>query len=602
LRTVRHLLLALLFVGLVALEVAHGIFRLETSRERHRHDTLAAIESAHQEIARLVKDGLDAAREHAAYLARMPAIGRLLRAGEDAPAAREGLRADLLPYVTSFRGIDRVRVLDPDGRETFRCERIGKGAGVLPLPLLGTVPDPEMPALAGAAAPGDVAISSPVTDSARVEVPESDRQVIHFAARISDASHERLGTLALTMYASPLLSAVRRFAPVAGVSSFLVDAKGDYLASADRSREKGSGSAANIRQDHPVAAEHILAGAGRWTEGDTLFLSLEAGDPGSPWRVVALVPGAALEAASRHLRGEYAWVLGSVAVTTLILIAAGAFLVRMSMREVKLREAARFQEREKEMERQMQLSERLGSLGLLTAGVAHEINNPLEGIENYLALLERDQVPPEKRRRYVEMVRYGFHRIRDIVRDLSSFARPAVSEGVADLDLVVAQALKMVGYSKDFKEVAVDLRGFGVPLRVAGDAGRLEQVFINLFLNAARALKGRGAITVTAREIAGGGDAGRVEVSVDDDGPGIPPEVIGKIFDPFFTTTDGTGLGLSISYGILRAHGGTISARNREEGGARFTVNLPAAPAPRRAGAERPPRARVAAGKEEEKS
>jgi signal transduction histidine kinase len=587
LRTFRHFLLAFLFLGLVALEIAHGVFRLNTSRERHRHETLSSIESAHQEIARLVKGGLDAAREHAAYLARMPAIGRLLRSARDDDAAWQGLQADLLPYVTSFRGIDRVRVLDPGGRERFRCERIGMGVGVLPLPLLSAAPDTEMAALAGAAAPGDVAISSLVMDSARVEVPESDRQVLHFAASIADATRkERLGTLTLTMYAAPLLSAVRRFAPIEGVSSFLVDASGDYLASADRSREKGSPGAGNLLRDHPTAADPILAGAERWSDQYDLLLSLPAGDAARSWKIVALVPGAALEAASRHLRGEYAWVLGSVAATTIILIAAGAFLVRMSMHEVKLREAARFREKEREMERRVQLSERLGSLGLLTAGVAHEINNPLEGIENYLALLERDQVAPEKRKRYVEMVRYGFHRIRDIVRDLSSFARPVVSEGAADLDRVVGQALKMVGYSKDFKQVNVDLRGFGTPIMVPGDAGRLEQVFINLLLNAARALKGHGAITVTARAIPGDGAApARVEVAVEDDGPGVPPDVIGRIFDPFFTTTDGTGLGLSISYGIVKAHGGSISAQNRDGGGARFTVELPAAvPASRRAG------------------
>ena len=81
----------------------------------------------------------------------------------------------------------------------------------------------------------------------------------------------------------------------------------------------------------------------------------------------------------------------------------------------------------------MQVSERMGSLGLLTAGVAHEINNPLEGIENCLALLEREPLSRGPQKKYIEMVRYGFHRIRDIVRDLSSFARPAVSDGAADL-------------------------------------------------------------------------------------------------------------------------------------------------------------------------
>jgi signal transduction histidine kinase len=208
--------------------------------------------------------------------------------------------------------------------------------------------------------------------------------------------------------------------------------------------------------------------------------------------------------------------------------------------------------------------------------VAHEINNPLEGIENYLALLEREPATPEKRKRYVEMVRYGFHRIRDIVRDLSAFARPSVLETTADLSRVVAHALRMVGYTKDFKGIQMRIEGLDGPLVVAGDPGRLEQVFINLLLNSAKAMGGAGEVRVVATSTPAEGESvAQVQIVVEDTGPGIPEENLGRIFDPFFTTTDGTGLGLSISYGIIRAHGGTILAQNREEGGARFILRLP---------------------------
>jgi signal transduction histidine kinase len=245
-----------------------------------------------------------------------------------------------------------------------------------------------------------------------------------------------------------------------------------------------------------------------------------------------------------------------------------ARVVEISMRDVT---------RERAMERQLSITERLSSLGLLTAGVAHEINNPLEGIGNYLTLLEKPDAPPEKRARYVEQVRVGFDRIRDIVRDLLSFARPGVERGEADLRQVVERTRKLVSYTKPFESVQLDVRGLEQPLVVPGDRGRLEQVLLNVLLNAATAMGGKGRVAVEARKVERG-FAGEptVRITIDDEGPGIPPENLSRLFDPFFTTTQGSGLGLSISYGIVQAHGGALTASNRSGGGARFVIELPA--------------------------
>jgi PAS domain S-box-containing protein len=244
-------------------------------------------------------------------------------------------------------------------------------------------------------------------------------------------------------------------------------------------------------------------------------------------------------------------------------------VVELSLRDVT---------RERAMERQLAISERLTSLGLLTAGVAHEINNPLEGIGNYLTLLGREDVPQERRVRYLEQVGLGFERIRGIVRDLLAFGRPGVERGEAELGEVVERVRKLVSYTKSAGEVEVRVRGLERPLVVPGDRGRLEQVLLNLLLNASTAMGGRGRITVTAvRDARSAEGEPCVQMLVDDEGPGIPPEHLQKIFDPFFTTTQGNGLGLSISYGILRAHGGTLSASNRPEGGARLKIELPLA-------------------------
>ncbi len=234
---------------------------------------------------------------------------------------------------------------------------------------------------------------------------------------------------------------------------------------------------------------------------------------------------------------------------------------------------------QKEMERQLAIHERLSSVGLLTAGVAHEINNPLEGIGNYLTLLARPSLGADERARYLELVQHGFQRIGDIVRDLLRFARPRNESGRAELGGAVERALKLLRYTEHFRGIEVERSGFDQPIEVVGDAGRLEQLVFNLLLNASQALadsRQPARIWIRAREVRESAAGARaVELCIEDSGPGISPEHLEHLFDPFFTTRGGTGLGLSISYGIARTHGGTLSAENRAEGGARFVVRLP---------------------------
>jgi len=279
-------------------------------------------------------------------------------------------------------------------------------------------------------------------------------------------------------------------------------------------------------------------------------------------RRAALARGEALSVSDVHLRGRSGRPVVADARCAAIEVEDG-LLVQVSLRD---------RTREKEIEQVLAIHARLSSVGLLTAGVAHEINNPLEAIANYLRLLARADAPEEDRRRWLEMVEHGFGHIREIVRDLLRFARPSAELGEADLAQVVERARKLAGYSEKLKEVEVVTEGLDQPLRVVGDAGRLEQVVVNLLLNAGEAMQHRGRIEVSARRAAGDE---AVELRVRDQGPGIPSEIQDRIFDPFFTTTRGTGLGLAVSYGIVQAHGGTLSARNDPAGGAVFTLSLP---------------------------
>ncbi|MCB9914848.1 MAG: hypothetical protein H6828_06815 [Planctomycetes bacterium] len=230
---------------------------------------------------------------------------------------------------------------------------------------------------------------------------------------------------------------------------------------------------------------------------------------------------------------------------------------------------------QKKIEKELVVRERLASIGLLTAGVAHEINNPLEGITNYLRLASRSGLSEETRAESLDQVRYGLDRIRNIVKDLLSFTRPGTEARATDLAIAVKRAAKLTAYSESMKSMTVEFVGLDRPLDVMGDPGRLEQVVFNLLLNAANAMGHRGRITVRASSAATLRGAASISLSVEDEGPGIPAEHMDRLFDPFFTTSEGAGLGLSVSYGIVRAHGGQLSAANRPTGGAVFTVTLP---------------------------
>jgi len=235
----------------------------------------------------------------------------------------------------------------------------------------------------------------------------------------------------------------------------------------------------------------------------------------------------------------------------------------------------------------MARSDRLASLGQLSASVAHEINNPLAGVLNYAMLMERiltpEGIPPgraEEFRSYLQAAAQETARVGRIVTSLLSFARQSTPQRAPhDLEELVRSTIPLVAHRLELQETVLAL-DFAARLPVLScDGSQLRQVILNLLLNAAEALRSGGTITVRGRS----GPAGTVALEVDDDGPGIAREILGRIFDPFFTTKaegGGTGLGLPVVFGIVAAHGGSIELTNRREGGARATVVLPLEPPP----------------------
>jgi PAS domain S-box-containing protein len=235
-----------------------------------------------------------------------------------------------------------------------------------------------------------------------------------------------------------------------------------------------------------------------------------------------------------------------------------------------------------ELERAARQADKLAALGTLAAGLAHELNNPIGIISSRieLMLLEADgQVLPAATREDLVVLRRHAQRVARIVQGLLSFARQSgQSRGPVDLNQIVDDTLLLVEKQAVKEGVTLARRLTpGLP-PIQGDPTALEQVLMNLILNARDAVDRRGEILIETELITGHPD--QVRLMIRDTGPGIPAEVLPRIFDPFFTTKpSGTGLGLSISYGIVREHGGTVDVHSEPGRGTTFVLSFPASPA-----------------------
>lgn len=225
-------------------------------------------------------------------------------------------------------------------------------------------------------------------------------------------------------------------------------------------------------------------------------------------------------------------------------------------------------------------TERLVALGSLVAGVAHEVNNPLAGLKNCVRRLERDDLPEPKRREYLALMEEGLVRIEDVVRQLLDFGRPHPPRlEPVELSRMMRESAALLRPLLERRRVATRLLD-GAPDAVAlADRRLVEQALVNLVLNAAYVTEDGGEIRLRARR-----RDGELGIAVEDDGPGIPPDVRDRILDPFFSTKpegEGTGLGLSVTRTIVDAHGGELTFEFPAGGGTVATVWLRGAEASR---------------------
>lgn len=239
-----------------------------------------------------------------------------------------------------------------------------------------------------------------------------------------------------------------------------------------------------------------------------------------------------------------------------------------------------------QLEEQLQISEKMASIGLLAAGVAHEVNTPLTGISSFTQMLLESAKPDDPATPVLEKIERQTFRAAKIVSGLLNLARPAqVDSGPCDLNAVINDVLSLLEHQFRTGSIQVRKELASASPSVQGIEHKLQQVFLNLFLNARDAMPRGGWLTIITRE-----DPQSALVEVADTGSGIPAELLSRIYDPFFTTKDigkGTGLGLSIAYGIVQEHGGTITCDSQVGQGTRFTIRLPRAAADARPAATR---------------
>ena len=341
------------------------------------------------------------------------------------------------------------------------------------------------------------------------------------------------------------------------------DGSGAVLAADGRPAAPASGLPAGVTATLRVPGWHV----GR--AGST--------DEAGTWTLVCSPSASAVTSVIDPLAGR----LRALLTAHLVLVALGGALGFVALRQTLARRALEQRRRDEarlaDLERQLYHADRLGRMGQLAAGLAHEINNPLEGMSNYLRLAEQALAAGDTgtARSRLEQVGVGLSRAAAVLRRVLSQAEPAPEpDTVFDLAEVARRSLDFVRAEPRFARL--DLRGSpaAAPLAARGSPVLIGQVLLNLLVNAGEAQPGGGEVVLQDGRVDGG-----VFVEVQDRGPGIRSDDAERIFEPFWSTKGSTGLGLAICRSIVAGHGGRLEVRERPGGGAVFHLWLPAAPA-----------------------
>jgi signal transduction histidine kinase len=471
-------------------------------------------------------------RSDLAFLGAAPTIARLDEAGKDPSAAsllRQAAESALLLFLRAHEEVVRIAVRASDGRPLVHVGRRG-GVPVLwvsaePTGQEGAAIDPRRPRLTARLPHGEAA--RPLAGGVTIETEVEPSSLLDPGAPGAEASRRcELRDAAGTV--------IGRFPP--------------------GPRRRGRAGEREVRAGASLRAEG-------WSAPGPLTLSCA-----QPERTVV---GLAEPVWARY-RTTYGLNLAVMGLALLL----GAFAVQQARRRAGLEARAAEETRVRELERQLFHAERLTTVGRLAAGIAHEINNPLEGMSNYLTLareaLSRADVAAAAR--HVGAVRQGLERAAGIVRQVLAHADPAKAPRTpVDLNQVLRETEEFVRSRKEFRHVAFALDLAEGPLVVHGNPVMLGQVAMNLIVNACEVQPERGEVRVASRR-----EGAHVVAEFADRGPGIAEADRERVFEPFFSTRDSTGLGLSICHTIVRQHEGEIEVAARDGGGSVFRMRLPA--------------------------
>jgi signal transduction histidine kinase len=297
--------------------------------------------------------------------------------------------------------------------------------------------------------------------------------------------------------------------------------------------------------------------------------------PPIDWTIIRSERRAGLIQSLGRLTGRFQITLFFNVLLILLATVLGVLSFRQARKRIALEIENRQQAQIRELERQLMHSERLATVGRLTAGLAHEINNPLEGMSNYLSLLEDDLKSGQYNTclEFVDKVKEGLKRTAGVTRRALTFAEPGRKpDTLIDLHKVIEETVQFVGNNRIFRNIQVEIHSSNQNARVIGNPVTLGQAFLNLLLNAAEFQSGKGEIEINI-----GIENEFTKVTIADSGPGIDLEILPRIFEPFQSGRGSTGLGLSICKSIVESHDGRIEAANRPEGGAVFSIYIPLA-------------------------
>jgi signal transduction histidine kinase len=528
----RARLLILLALAAVAAVNAAGLYGIAVARRGALEEATRLYRSEISGRARALESRLSAVRADLAFLAGSTPVQRLRSGakGEELADRRLAAESALLLVLRAHNEVVRLTVKGPAGEPLLLTGRRGG------IPVLWVS-------------------SSPTGGEGAAQDPSRPRLLAKLGL---DGGGSTDGEVLEAEVAPALLLAAGEPSPEAGgegESCNLIGGGGTLLAR----RGRPGGSAGRLTAEAAVSIEGWSA-------------------PG-PWTLSCSVPEEVAAAGMEPLSSRYRTTqFLNLAVMVLALL-LGGFAARETVKRQRSDAQAREEARVRELERQLFHAERLTTVGRLAAGIAHEINNPLEGMANYLSLardaLRRGDVEAASQR--LDGVRQGLDRAALVVQQALALADPARSPSAAfDLARVLADTTEFVRSRGEFGRIRFETDLEESPLVVTGSPIMLGQVATNLILNACEAQPRGGEVLVSARR-----EAARVVAEVADRGPGVPEDLRQRIFEPFFSTKDSTGLGLAVCHSIVRDHGGDLVALGREGGGAVFRITLPAATAAR---------------------